>query len=601
VFAKLASEVDLRLVVHKSIPEDQQLRKQWNALLTLLDRPQVFYTYEWALAVQRAYQASLQTLLFLAYDVQESLCGVAALASKPDDNKISFLCATTGDYCDFLCRPAHKKEFFASVLTELRKLGTRNLTLTNLPADSDTLPALREAGKENGYHCFARTAYVCSQVSLEKVERRKIDNKLVLPRKKMRRFLNAIGRESPVFLDHAQSWHQIRPLLPAFIQAHVARFLLTGRISNLVRRERQIFLEELARLLAESGWIALTRLGAGEKVYAWNYGFRFQGTWFWYQPTFDSAIEKYSPGYCLLAKLIEEAAENPTLKTVDLGLGHEEYKDRFANQSRKTLFVTLRASATEHASEIINYWAVRTVKAAPLLEKGVRAGAARLKRIYHPMDHDGFTLAETRVPKRLRESFWSEDEVFFYEWCGRATPVENANHPQPLDANHLATAAMQNENDRETLTYLLRCASRLQERNAEGFALVDPEGRFLHFGWVAPFDGFFLSELKAKLDAPSPNSFMLFDCWTPLALRGHGYYAKTVRLIAERLQKEGKAPWICSKARNSSSMRGLEKWGFQRRYSLIRQRRLLWQRIKGTTPRCVEEPAAEASAHVRAS
>jgi CelD/BcsL family acetyltransferase involved in cellulose biosynthesis len=588
----------LRLVLHKSIPEDESLRSQWNALLTHLERPQVFYTYEWALAVQRAYHASLRTLLFLAYDGQQSLCGVAALAAKPDD-EVSFLCATTGDYCDFLCPPEQKEEFLSGVLAELKRLGGRNLTLTNLPADSDTLPALQKTAKKNGYHCFARTAYVCAQVLLEKIERRPGDNKPVLPRKKMvRRFLNAMGREAPVFLDHAQSWDKIQPLLPAFIQAHVARFLLTGRISNLVRRERQIFLQELAKLLAAKGWITLTRLGAGKKVYAWNYGFQFHETWFWYQPTFDSEIEKYSPGYCLLAKLIEGAAENPAWKAVDLGLGAEEYKDRFANQTRRTLFVTLRASATEHAGELVSYWATSAVKASPLLEKGVRAGAARLRRIQQPMDREGFTLVASRVPKRLRESLWSEEKVFFFEWCGRESREAALRELRPLDANQLAAAAMQNEDDRETLTYLLRCATRLQQGSAQGFALVDADGKALHFGWVTGFDGFFLSELNAKVKAPSTNSVMLFDCWTPVGLRGHGYYAEGVTLIAERVQKEGKAPWIFSAARNSSSMRGLEKSGFQRRYALVRRRTLLWQRIKGTTPRRVETPAAEIAARI---
>ena len=75
-----------------------------------------------------------------------------------------------------------------------------------------------------------------------------------------------------------------------------------------------MFLEELAKLLSASGWLVLTRMMSGESSFAWNYGFEFQDTWFWYQPTFDSILEKYSPGFCLLAKLIEEAADNPALE-----------------------------------------------------------------------------------------------------------------------------------------------------------------------------------------------------------------------------------------------------------------------------------------------
>jgi CelD/BcsL family acetyltransferase involved in cellulose biosynthesis len=137
-----------------------------------------------------------------------------------------------------------------------------------------------------------------------------------LPRKKMlRRFLNAMGREAPVRLDHARSWEEAEAVLPGFIEAHITRFLVTGRISNFARKERQLFLAQLAKLLSERGWFALTTFAAGHKRFAWNYGFRFLSTWFWYQPTFDSDFEKYSPGFCLLAKLIEEAADTSELPT----------------------------------------------------------------------------------------------------------------------------------------------------------------------------------------------------------------------------------------------------------------------------------------------
>lgn len=363
----------LRFVLLKEIPEDAGLRQQWNALVEKVQRPQVFYTYEWSLAVQRAYGAVLRPLLFLAYDEQESLCGVASLAVHEDGNA-SFLSATTGDYCDFLSLPEHKAAFVTGVLNELKKEGLDAATLTNLPADSDTVKVLPLASKRHGYRYFARTAYICAQVSLSRLERRPGENKPVLPGKKMvRRSLSAMGREGPVRLDHARTWNEIEPILDDFAQAHVARFLATGRTSNLARPERRMFLAELARLLSDSGWVVLTRMMSGEKALAWNYGFQFRGTWFWYQPTFDSDLEKYSPGFCLLAKLVEEASENPALSIVDLGLGAEEYKERFANQTRETLYVTLRRSAVRHAREILRYRAAETLKAYPKLETRIRA------------------------------------------------------------------------------------------------------------------------------------------------------------------------------------------------------------------------------------
>lgn len=368
----------MRLVVLKEIAEDISLRNQWNELVRKLDQPQVFYSYEWALAVQRAYGATLRPLVFLAYDESNFLCGLAALAVDPKGTHASFLCATTGDYCDFLAMPEHKLNFVSAVLADLRSRGISEITLTNLPADSATLTALQRRSMEFGYRSFARTAYICAQVSLRKLEHQAGKKRVVPGQTMMRRKLKALG--SPVRLDHARSWSEVRPILSEFAQAHISRFLATGRVSNLARPERRLFLEELAKLLSGSGWLVLTRMMTGDQPIAWNYGFQFEGTWFWYQPTFDTDLERYSPGSCLLTKLIEEAAENPALHVVDLGLGAEGYKERFANETRETLYVTLRSSMASHVREIIRYHAAELVKRSPRLEAGVRKMVAGLRR-----------------------------------------------------------------------------------------------------------------------------------------------------------------------------------------------------------------------------
>jgi CelD/BcsL family acetyltransferase involved in cellulose biosynthesis len=583
----------LRLVLLREIPEDADLRRQWNALALAAEQPQIFHTYEWALAVYRAYHATLQPLLFLAYDPANALCGVAALAQDPSGRRASFLCATTGDYCDFLSAAEVREEFVGGVLAELRKQDLGELVLANLPADSGTASLLGKATASHGYRAFARTGYICAQVSIGALERRG-DDKPVLPRKKMlRRFLNSMGREAPVRLDHARSWDEVEAVLPEFMQAHVARFLVTGRISNVARPERRKFLAELAKLLSESGWVALTRMMSGEKVFAWNYGFQFQGTWFWYQPTFVSGLEKYSPGFCLLAKLIEEAADDPGLKTVDLGLGAEEYKDRFANQTREILYVTLNTSAARHYREIVRYHAAEIVRTSPRAEAVARAVVQGWHRLRERVAREGFTATLFWAGRRLRELLWLECEVFFYEWRGAAVSGSSTLTLRALDLSALASAASQYVDDEATLGYLLRAAARVQEGKAEGFALVDKEGKFLHFAWATAFDGFFLSELHAKVEAPSADCVMLFDCWTPASALGQGYYAQAVELIAERVRARGQQPWIFSAASNLASVRGLEKTGFQRRYSLVRQHLLGWQRVKGETPKSCR-PATDA-------
>ena len=589
----------MRLVLHREIPEDENLRRQWNALVDRVEQPQVFYTYEWALAVYRAYHATLYPLLFLAYDERGSLCGVAALATDPSGKGASFLCATTGDYCDFLSLPEQKQALVVGVLAELRRLGIDRAAFANLPADSTTLALIRQAATPQHYFCFARTGYVCAQVSLSLLERK--EGKPVAPGgKRLRRLVNAMARTAPVRFDHSRSWRSVEPILPEFIQAHVARFLEIGRISNLAHPDRQIFLTELARLLSEKRWLVLSRLLTGEKTVAWHYGFKFQGTWFWYQPTFDSRVEHYWPGFCMLTQVIQEAAEDPTMRTLDLGLGSEAYKAKFANASRETLYVTLHNSFLQHLALLLRDRVAAAVKAEPKMEKRAEALRNFLNVLRERFRRQGLTETAVWAARQSVRRVWTRDEVWFYEWenCAPASSISESVHLQLLTLHHLATAASKYTDDSETLNYLLRSAPRLRDRNVEGFVLVDSAGKPIHFAWTTAFEGFFLDELNAVVEAPSPEAVLLFDCWTPGSMRGRGYYGHAIGLIASKVHSAGKQPWIFSAAGNSASVRGIEKGGFQRRYSLIRQKTFHLQRIKGRPPASQEAPPAEVSARI---
>ena len=113
-------------------------------------------------------------------------------------------------------------------------------------------------------------------------------------------------------------------------------------------------------------------MNVGNDPVAWNYGFQFAGSWFWYMPAFDHAFRRYYPGLCLLAKIVEEACEKPEINRVDLGLGAEGYKERFATGARQTLDFTISASTARHLKEIVRYHAVSAIKSAPPLEHCVR-------------------------------------------------------------------------------------------------------------------------------------------------------------------------------------------------------------------------------------
>src|SRR5438270_8177955 len=110
----------LEVLTH--IPGDECFRRSWNDLVKEMECPEVFYTYEWAVAVQRAYAQFIRPLVFLLRE-HGALRGIAALASDSTGKQAFFLNATTADYCDFVSRPLDRDMFIRGVMRQLKNEG----------------------------------------------------------------------------------------------------------------------------------------------------------------------------------------------------------------------------------------------------------------------------------------------------------------------------------------------------------------------------------------------------------------------------------------------------------------------------------------------
>jgi CelD/BcsL family acetyltransferase involved in cellulose biosynthesis len=371
----------VRIVLLTEIPEESSLLRHWNELVLQMEHPEVFYTPQWALAIQSAFKSALKPppkpLLFLGYDANE-LVGVVCLSSDLGEQNVSFLAGTTADYCDFLSRPQRRAEFVEAVLNELRQLKVGNLVLANLPADSATSDALHNSAKKYGLHVHIRRAYLCPRVELASAAQSLVLKTTVTRKRQLRKCLRALEKRGAVTTEYLRTWPQIRAALAGFVDAHLARFHALGRGSFLFAPERRFLLEELARRFADTGVVTLTRLMVGGRPVAWSYGFQFHRGWLLYQTTFDIGWAEDSPGYCLLGKILIEACESNMFRVVDLGSGSEEYKRWFANGSHETVHATVTTSAVRHLGIVARYRVATEVKKFPKLEGVIRNARAKL-------------------------------------------------------------------------------------------------------------------------------------------------------------------------------------------------------------------------------
>ncbi|HWZ83133.1 MAG TPA: GNAT family N-acetyltransferase [Terriglobales bacterium] len=564
----------MRLTWIEGLPQEEEILEQWNVLVDGMERPEVFFTWQWVAAFLRSYGNRAKPWIAIAFE-DEDLVGVVALA-RPSATEASFLASTTADYCDFISSVERRSEFVDQVLDAVRESGVRRLTLANLPADSATVVELKANRR---FKSFMRVGYVCAQVHLGAPSERQAMVDALFKKKMLRRSMNALRRIGPVTLQHEFGAGLQKQVVERFCNTHVARFLATGRISNLVSAQRRAFLRELATLLAERGWFDLMTLRAGTWVIALNYGLRFHGSWFWYQPTIVNKFEEMSPGYCLLAKVVEDASRDSKAQLVDLGLGAEGYKERVANGQRTTLHATLASSGVDQWKERGRYHAAETIKRVPRLEVVARRARSLAQSGRRRLAQDGWANTLRETGRQLQRSIASTEEVLFFQWSV-ATGNSSSAELVPLTWEILAAGAMRYSEDRQTLDYLLRSSARFRTNQSRGYALTGAEGVARHFAWVAPYEGFAMAELGEILHAPSAASVLIFDCWTPVELRGQGLYTGAISRLAGLLSAEGKDVWIFSAASNTRSIAGIEKAGFQLRAALSKRRVLRWSKTR---------------------
>ena len=266
----------MRLELHRKLPADEDFRRQWNSLVQSMEQPEVFYTWEWTAAVVRSCQ-QLRPLIFAAYRDQ-TLVGVVALEENRD---VTFLTAPTADYCDFVSSPNDRREFVELVIGELARQSLGSMKLSNIPAASSSVPALRP---RNAYAQFSRPAFTCAQILLESPEQR--TEAIAVARNSPKRTAR-LSKFGVIHIEHCTNWEAFSGEFPSFVKAHIARFVSQGRTSSLADPDRRRFVEELGKLLSKQGSLRCSVLRLGDKPVAWHFGMAFQGKWFWYQPAFN--------------------------------------------------------------------------------------------------------------------------------------------------------------------------------------------------------------------------------------------------------------------------------------------------------------------------
>lgn len=357
------------ITTYNAVPDEPAVQRAWDALLATMSESPVFYTHQWARAV--AGHLLVQPMVLVAKEGGQ-VVGIGAFAQL-SKRSVGWLAHGTADYCDVLAAPGSQPLVLNAFLRELRRQGIDEVVLTNVPEHSPTVPAVHEAAKTAGFRVVGLVVGDCPVVRLGTGEARSALHKELTRKRRLKEKLSALRKLGSVELDCWRDAGALRAALPGFVRAHTERFEASGRQGPYSDPDKQQFLTSALEALAATGEARMFRLRLDETPLAWAIVFVTGKRWLWYMPTFAASHTRFSPGLLLLRMVIEAALADDQAEIVDLGMGDEDYKTRFANGVEHIRGYILTTSAARYAYLSARGVAARGLRRFPRLHGLVRS------------------------------------------------------------------------------------------------------------------------------------------------------------------------------------------------------------------------------------
>lgn len=118
--------------------------------------------------------------------------------------------------------------------------------------------------------------------------------------------------------------------IDTFFESHIRRWQQTSTPSLFNNKQNIDFYKYLVRILFKHGFIHYSELQLNGRQIAAHFGFIYQDRFYYYKPTYDIDLQKYSPGTLLMMDLIEDMKRRK-ITYFDFLRGKEGYKLKFSN------------------------------------------------------------------------------------------------------------------------------------------------------------------------------------------------------------------------------------------------------------------------------
>jgi CelD/BcsL family acetyltransferase involved in cellulose biosynthesis/GNAT superfamily N-acetyltransferase len=545
------------------------VREDWLGLWELcpwgtgLQRPEFVCTW------YRCYAERYRPLVVVRYGADGRLDGVMTLAVERSGGALVFAGAFQAEYHTWLAPPGGQT-FITAALTELNRLGFRQLTFLYLPPGS---PLDWLEGEWRGRAILEPVRKPLMDIASGE------DAGELLQTKKNRKRMNRLTRNAPLEFVEVKTPEELDRDYDDIVEFTDFRH---GAIHNTCPFAQDPYKRTFFReLLAQPDFLHVTVMKAGGKTVAAHIGVRSRREVIVGIICYSPFAAEHSPGKLHILKLAH-LLQSQGYAALDLTPGGDPYKDRFATRYEEAYVLTVYLGAEG------SFLSLRRRAGARLRGSVVRAAAVlglgpeRLRR-YRSLAVRAMsspTRAMRAAARMALTRIWSTTEMRFYRLPAALFP--QAPGDLAFDRDSLSDLLLYLEDPAlPTRGDFLRGAMAAIEAGAHVYTCVK-DCRLVHAGWLTPrASKSFLTEVRHEYEYP-PNSAVLWNFYTHPSYRGQGLYSRSLRRILAdvSLAPDIEFAYIAVLADNRASRRVIEKTGFIYQGSIIRKNR--WNRTRFT-------------------
>lgn len=299
---------------------------------------------------------------------------------------LQFMGRPLSDYCDFLV-PDDSDGCTSALLRFIdTEMDWDRLVLEAVPEPSPILPALAAWSERNllRLNTVKLAPYVPIATSWDEYMSTRRTKLRTDTNRRMRR----LEREGPVAFERCAQQADALAALAVMSVQKSHRYVSTGARDILADGKTLAFFRDVTTALWPKGYADVAILRVDGDPVAVHFGFKRQGRFFYYMPSFDARFERFSVGRLLNQQLLEWCFRGGFAE-FDFMAGDHAYKYEWASQHREVhrlasyrrnpkglaLYIRDRAEATVRDSARVR----ATAGAARRARSRLAAGVARLR------------------------------------------------------------------------------------------------------------------------------------------------------------------------------------------------------------------------------